>query len=289
MERNGLTVSMVFEAESANYGEGFGNITVLKKMGRSDHKQYTYISRQALRYNIMQQAAWDNTPVDGKSGVVQFAPETTIVEYPEIDLFGYLKTSAKKEKEKGGSNKRSAVVRLSNAIALEPFQGDMDYLTNMGLASRGGLDNAIAQSEIHKSMYAYTVTIDLDRVGVDGKVQIAKEERAARVKTFLETVQFLYRDIKGRRENLNPVFAVGGLYQRKNPYFENRLRLDRNCLDVSLLREVLNSADDVKINTTIGYMSGSFANDKEIKEELQPISVAALFEKIKGEVDACYE
>ena len=32
MERNGMTVTMVFLAESANYGDGVGNISTLKKM-----------------------------------------------------------------------------------------------------------------------------------------------------------------------------------------------------------------------------------------------------------------
>ena len=58
MNRNGLTVTMVFLAESANYGEGIGNITSLKKMTRGDNKQYTYISRQALRYSLVQQMGW---------------------------------------------------------------------------------------------------------------------------------------------------------------------------------------------------------------------------------------
>lgn len=63
MRKNGLTVTMVFLAEGANYGEGFGNVTTLKKMTRGDHQQYSYISRQAMRYNLMQQLEWDNTPV----------------------------------------------------------------------------------------------------------------------------------------------------------------------------------------------------------------------------------
>ena len=67
MIRNGLTLTMVFLAESANYGEGVGNITTLKKLSRGTYEQYSYISRQALRYNIIQQLGWDTTPVDGKS------------------------------------------------------------------------------------------------------------------------------------------------------------------------------------------------------------------------------
>lgn len=75
-----------------------------------------------------------------KSGVVQFAPSATIKDYPEIDLFGYMKTTAKGDEQKGGAATRSAVARLSNAIALEPFQGNLEFLTNMGLAVRGNLE-----------------------------------------------------------------------------------------------------------------------------------------------------
>ena len=88
MSKNGLTMTIVFVAESANYGEGLGNISNIKKMTRGNASQYSYISRQAIRYNIVQQAEWDNTPVEDKSGVVQFAPSATIEDYPEIDLFG---------------------------------------------------------------------------------------------------------------------------------------------------------------------------------------------------------
>lgn len=106
MTRDGLTFTMVFLAESANYGEGIGNITTLKKMTRGDFQQYSYISRQAMRYNIVKQLKWDNTPVDGKSGVVQFAPSATIEDYPEIDLFGYMKTTSKADDKKGGASTR---------------------------------------------------------------------------------------------------------------------------------------------------------------------------------------
>ena len=77
-----------------------------------------------MRYNIIQQLGWDDTPVDGKSGVVQFAPSATIQEYPEIDLFGYMKTSSKEEgkNEKGGALTRSAVAFFNclNASATVP-------------------------------------------------------------------------------------------------------------------------------------------------------------------------
>ncbi len=290
MSRQGLTATMVFLAESANYGEGVGNISTLKKMSRGNYEQYTYISRQAMRYNIVQQAGWDNTPVDGKSGVVQFAPSATIEDYPEIDLFGYMKTSSKEEgkSEKGGAATRSAVVRLSNAIALEPYQSDLEFLTNMGLARRQNLENGIAQSEIHRAFYTYTITADLDRIGIDGEISISAAKRAERMKVFLDTIQFLYRDIKGRRENLTPVFVIGGRYERKNPFFENRIILEKGSIRVNTLTEILESSNDVKEHTYAGLTSSIFANDSELKQTLKTGSVADTFGQLKKEVDDYY-
>lgn len=130
MKKNGLTMSLIIECGSANYGEGFGNISPLKKLTRGSGEVYTYISRQALRYNIIQQMGCDNTPVEVVSSkkVLQFHSDADIVTYPEIDLFGYMKTDSGEK-----ATTRSAVVRLSNAISLEPYAGDTDYLTNMDL------------------------------------------------------------------------------------------------------------------------------------------------------------
>ena len=65
MSRNGLTFTVIFLAESANYGEGVGNISTLKKMTRGNYEQYSYISRQALRYNMVHHLGGDTPPVDG--------------------------------------------------------------------------------------------------------------------------------------------------------------------------------------------------------------------------------
>lgn len=288
MNRNGLTLTMIFLAESANYGEGVGNISTLKKLSRGNYEQYSYISRQAMRYNLVQQLGWDKTPVDGKSGVVQFAPSATIEDYPEIDLFGYMKTSSKENDKRGGASTRSAVVRLSNAVALEPYQSDLEFLTNMGLAKRQGLENGIAQSEIQRSYYTYTITIDLDRVGVDGELSISKEEKADRVKALLDAVAYLYRDIKGRRENLSPLFVIGGRYARKNPFFENRIFVNKNKLATDTLAEIINSSDDIRENTVSGVLSGVFVNDGEIRKALNAGTIAEVFNHLKKEVDTYY-
>lgn len=289
MDNKGLTITMIFLAESANYGEGIGNITTLKKMTRGNYEQYSYISRQAMRYSLVRQLNWGNTPVDAKSGVVQFAPSATIKDYPEIDLFGYMKTMSKSDiKKKGGVLNRSAVVRLSNAIALEPYQSDFEFLTNMGMAKRAGLDNEIVHSEIQRSYYTYTVSIDLDCVGVDGEISVPQNEKSDRVKTLLDGIEYLYRDIKGRRENMSPLFIIGGCYERKNPFFENQIKLDNNKLGVKRLAEIVAQSEDIKANTVVGVAADTFENDTEIREKLNADTIGKAFEQLKKEVDKYY-
>lgn len=299
MENKGLTLSIIFEAESANYGEGFGNISSLKKMSRGDGYSYSYISRQALRYNIIEQLRWNNTPVSDADKVVQFKIDASIDKYPEIDLFGYMKTG--KNSPNGSSNTRVATVRLSNAIALENYNSDLDFLTNMALAKRDNLDNAIAQSEIHKSYYAYTITIDLDRVGIDeiildkkGKdankklIEIEKSERAKRINYLLKILKTLYRDIRGRRENLSPIFIIGGVYNIKNPFFENRLKVEKNKLIIETIKDTLKMDEEISKNTICGLVDSIFSNTEEIKKELNPKSVAEVIEELCKKVDKYY-
>ena len=304
MENKGLTLSIIFEAESANYGESFGNISSLKKLSRGDGNSYSYISRQALRYNIINQLGWDNTKVSNADKVVQFEKDASIENYPEIDFFGYMKTG--KNSVNGSSNTRNAVVRLSNAIALESYNSDLDFLTNMALAKRGGMDNAIAQSEIHKSYYAYTVTIDLDKVGIDeiikdkennkDKHEIDNKEKAKRVKELLKVLKTLYRDIRGRRENLSPIFIIGGVYNIKNPFFENRLKVNKNNLEIKTITDVLDLDTEIKNNTICGLVDSMFSNTEEIKKELkgklkeesEVQSVSYVIDELSKKVDEYY-
>src|SRR6056297_1188859 len=94
MKPMGLTMTMVTQINSGNYGEGFGNISSLKKLHRGDGNVYTYVSRQAIRYSLVNNLEWDDTDVTVDQSVVQYAPEATIDKYPEIDFFGYMKTTS---------------------------------------------------------------------------------------------------------------------------------------------------------------------------------------------------
>lgn len=288
MKNKGLTMTIIFEAESANYGEGIGNVATLKKMSRGNGDQYTYISRQAIRYNMMEQYGEKLAEVEamgsGEKKVIQFSEKATIEEFPEIDFFGYLKTA------KGTSGKkRSAKVRLSNAISTETFKGDLDFLTNKGLADRIDENMNIAQSEIHKSYYVYTITIDLDQIGIDDNYNISLEntEKIRRVNKLLDIIAFLYRDIRGRRENLAPLFVIGGVYDVKNPIFENLVRVDKNRV---LAKEIKAGIfEEMLKDTYCGMINGKFDNDHEIKEVLNAKTISEFFNTIKLGIKDYYE
>lgn len=296
MDKKGLTFTAIFLAESANYGEGIGNVATLKKISRNRGEQYTYISRQAIRYNIVEQLGENKANVkaegSGDKKVVQFSSETTIKDYPELDFFGYMKTV------KGDNSKnRSAIVRLSNAVSLETFKGDLEFLTNKGLVDRIDRNEKvfpnIAQAEIHKSYYKYTVTIDLDKIGIDelDEIEIENEEKARRVNKLLDTISLLYRDIRGRREDLKPLFIIGGVYDIKNPFFENVVDVRNN----KILVEKLTSGiyDFIENDTAVGIVKEQFENDTEIETELakrniKVLNVPEFFKQLKNKIDEYY-
>ena len=293
MEKKGLTITIIFLAESANYGESIGNVATLKKISRNRGEQYTYISRQAIRYNIIDQLEEKKSPVSKEKGVFQFKDEDLISDYPELDFFGYMKT---------GKNTvtRAAVVRLSNAISLETFKGDLEFLTSKGLADRYNKENNkkkmefndIAQSEIHKSYYKYTITIDLDMIGKEEEKDfIDNKEKARRVIKLLNTISLLYRDIRGRREDLKPLFVIGGVYDIKNPFFENIVDVKDNKILVNKLCSGI--YDYIEKDTISGIVKEQFENDTEVEVKLKEkninvLNVPEFFKQLKEKVDNYY-
>ena len=277
--KKGLTVSIIFNAQSLNYGEGIGNISELKKLTRADGNMYTFASRQAIRYDVVRLGHdlfnWNLQVVDKAKGTIQFRDDMSIEDSQEMDLFGYMKTNKKTDDSKGGSATREAVIRLSNAISLEPYRSDMDFLNNKGLADRIGEHPNLANVEQHLSYYTYTVTIDLSKVGIDGDIELSNEDKCNRVTQLLEIIKILNRNIRGRQENLSPLFVVGGMYDIANPFFLGRVKVegDKNGYKVSsdTIKEVVNSTflgKELKQSTYIGMVEGSFTNKDEFKDIL---------------------
>ena len=297
--KKGLTITMIFKAQSLNYGEGIGNISELKKLSRGDGSTYTFASRQALRYDIVRLGnkmfRWNLEVVDKSKGTIQFKDDLTIKDSQEMDLFGYMKTAKKTENEDGGSNIRSASVRLSHAISLEEYKSDMEFLNNKGLADRIADFPNLANIEQHLSYYTYTITIDLEKVGIDGDVNLDNSTKAQRVKELLEIIKVLNREIRGREENLSPIFIIGGIYKLNSPFFLGRIKLIGKNGEFSIGTEMLQDTttlklgdDSIEKDTYVGIVKNSFKNEEEIKSNFTTMNIQEFFENLENKVDEYY-
>lgn len=296
--KKGLSITLVFKAQSLNYGEGIGNILELKKLTRGDGSVYTYASRQALRYDIVRLGnkmfdwKYDDV-VDANQGTVQFKKELTIKDSEEMDLFGYFRTTKSEN-----SNTRSAAVRLSNAIALEEYKSDMEFLTNKGFADRIPRHADPVNVEQHLSYYTYTITIDLEKIGKDGDVELSSDEKSRRVDQLLDVIKVLNREIRGREENLSPVFVIGGMYDINSPFFLGRIKLNGKNGEFSIDTEMLKDTTTLTIgeqsiydDTRVGMLKNVFKNENEIDAmfEGKTMNVEDFFKGLKEEVSEYYK
>ncbi len=296
-DKKGLSITMIFKAQSLNYGEGIGNISELKKLTRGDGSVYTFASRQAIRYDIVRLGnkmfGWNLEVVDKSKGTIQFKDDLTIKDSEEMDLFGYMKTA-----KNDGSSIRSAAVRLSNAISLEDYKSDMEFLNNKGLADRIGEFPNLANIEQHLSYYTYTITIDLEKVGIDGEIEISNEQKAKRVNELLDVVKVLNREIRGRQENLSPVFVIGGLYNINSPFYLGRIKLNGKNGQFSIDTKMLQDASSLTIgeslifdDTEIGILENTFKNENELHEcfDEKISNIEVFFKNLKDDVNKFYK
>jgi len=321
-----LTLTIITQkATSLNYGENIGNVSILKKLSLGDNSQLTYVSDKALKYDIRrkgkEEKGWRlldekvkeliEKSKDGKKlNVDKFAKEL-VQEYQEFDLFGGLLTNLKGADGKkvelsyGDSVKRTAPVKITYAYSISKFQGDMDFMNNIEAYNRYIRHieqkdaQVITQSEQHTAHYHYTLAVDLDRIGVwEGENQtidvIPPEEKVKRIKDLLDIVRTLSRQIRGRYENLSPIFVIGGIYKIKNPFFMGSISA-KETEDGKLLLDVARILDckgiipeEERENTICGLLSGYFANEEEIREKLNCKSVGEVFEALKNKVGEIY-
>lgn len=113
---------------------------------------------------------------------------------------------------------------------------------------------------------------------------IGKKSKTKRVCQLLDVIGTLYRDIRGRREDLKPLFIVGGVYDTLNPFFENTVILDwkndKPEINVSALVQQLSlnyedqeSHANIADSTFIGIRDGFFANSSSDMKDSLPESM----------------
>ncbi len=228
-----IVMDIVFYGNSLNYDQGSGNYQELKKITKWDGRQYTLVSRYALRYSLLETARkmglWDiadgsmfQRHGEGDQKVIQPSDEILlsgeILKYPEFDLFGYLITSTTPQ------NFKEAPVKISHAVSLTPFRYDALFNANIGLANRmrkitGEMEPNPFTAEEHETYYLYTAVIDVDNIGKI-EVYLAKTVKEGNKQRTMNSVE-IRKDDKG-----NIDFKIQ--YRGKNEPLEFKYQKDRD-------------------------------------------------------------
>ncbi len=111
---------------------------------------------------------------------------------------------------------------------------------------------------------------------------------------LLEIIKLLNREIKGRQENLAPLFVIGGIYPIPNPFFLGRIALIdgvKDQIDIELLKDTVKTTvfdQEISQFTRIGYVSGIFKNENEFSEIAETMSVDEFFKALQQDVSEYY-
>ncbi len=293
MKNKALTLTVVASMTS-NYGEGLGNVGSVQKVYKNG-KAYAIRSRESMKNAIMVQSGlYDDLKVEQDKKVDQKAVSKDINVATNRALEGgYMSTI-------GDRKIRRSSFYLTDAISFYPFVNDTRFHNNLYLAQTYAKENGINiqekaanaglmpyQYEYDKSLKRYSITIDLDKVGIDENydTKASKEERAYRVKALLNAIKNLSLVVRGNMDNAEPIFVVGGIGERKTHYFENVIYIEANKLKIE---------EDLKAKLKEGYKSAllrgyNFENEKEIEAELNAGSIEEFFASLSKEVDEYYE
>lgn len=293
MKNKALTLTIIANMTS-NYGEGLGNIGSVQKVYRNG-KSYAIRSRESMKNAIMVQSGlYDDLEVQVDKSVNQKAVSKDINASNNRALEGgYMNTS-------NGTKIRKSSFYLTDAISFNSFVNETRFHNNLYLAQTYAKKTGISvqdkakeaglmpyQYEYDKSLKKYSITIDLDRIGVDENynAEANSEEKIYRVNALLDTVKTLTMVVRGNLDNAEPVLIVGGIGDRKTHYFDNVVQMENLRLKLG---------DDLKKKLSEGYKLGllegyNFENEDQIKSELNPISIEHFFDNLYEEVRAYYE
>ena len=303
--KKALTLTIVANMTS-NYSEGIGNIASVQKVFKN-RKVYSMRSRESLKNAIMVQSGMYDDLKTSRDGAAQkkVNEELNAANCRALEG-GYMSTQ-------GTTCIRKSSFYLTDAIATEHFvnenrfhnnlylaeQVDVPYMVKSNVASGGSYNYAASQGisvqesggesglmpyqyEYDKSLKIYSMTIDLEMIGKDENFQVEAnaEEKAARVCVLLDAVENLSLVVKGNLDNAEPIFAIGGLSDRKTHYFENVVQVEESQLIIS---------QDLKDKLARGFscalLRGNLLkNENEIIKELNPVSVSDFFENLRKEV-----
>lgn len=291
MEKKTITLTVVANMTS-NYSENLGNVGSVQKIYKKGHV-YAIRSRESLKNAIMVQSGMYDDLVTTVDGATQkeATPERNAANNRALEG-GYMTTGKE-------TYIRNSSFYLTDAVACEPFVNETRFHNNLYMASNYAKANNLNlqkdagkaglmpyQYEYEKSLRVYSMTIDLEMVGVDPNFMEEADpaEKAERVNSLLSAVENLSLVVKGNLDNAEPIFVVGGFSDRKTHYFENVVKVINNRLELS---------EDLIHKVEKGYSAAllrghNFDNEEEVIEKLHATSVDAFFETLRDQVQEYY-
>jgi CRISPR-associated protein Cst2 len=232
-------------------------------------------------------AAKDNKGAKSKNpSITQCLP----AQYIDDDLFGFMDAS------KGGTHKRTSPIRVAPLLAIDPYEGDLDFGTNYMGVDSGGTPN-IFETEIHGGLYRGTILIELDAVGKSREGEgessakpkeawnLKASEKAQRVDALLTSLQHLWSTGRQSRylSDISPKFVAAAMTVAKVPMFLESVQRKGDGLDVDALGEAVKDAAAITAAHCFGTRAGLFDPVPE-----GSVSVGEAFDMIRGWVKDYY-
>ena len=286
MKKTALTLTVIANMTS-NYGESLGNISSVQKVYRGG-KEYATRSRESLKNAICVQAGlYDDLQTSNDGAMQKLVTKDINAATCKALEGGYMST-------KDVTYIRNSSFYLTDAVAAEPFINDARFHNNLFLATNFAKANGLNvqnnasecglmpyQYEYDKSIKIYSITIDLEKVGVDENfgAEADNEEKCSRVLSIIDAVENLTLVVKGNLDNAEPIFVVGGLSPRKTHMFENAVKVMGKNLVIEPVKEKL------EMGFSCGLMrNGPLGNEDAVVRGLNPTTVPKFFGELREAV-----
>lgn len=324
MSKNIKCITLTVLTESPfplSYDQGFGNYSPIKKIqykngvhASTSVGTFTYELRRILHKDF----GWNLSGIvlnkNGKGEVKNLYSSLNNVERTdeyglETDIFGFMIPDKALSKV--------SPLRIIPFLSLNKYKGSTQLITNRGFLDRNFERNyydnegneiardenfpttqALATEEVMGDYYVYTITIELDRIGVvevekgkyllpEERKYMSKELREKAVKDIVMAITLLRREIKHGQVLLKPLAVFGGAFDMVVPYFWNDVEYDdeNNAIKLDSVAQTVESYEldknglilavdnRVKCKRSNDAMDVSNAPVKAIKELMSRIEV----------------
>lgn len=280
----GITLTILTESPvPLSYDQGYGNYTPIKKE-QYKNKIYAKTSIATITYDLRRilhkYYNWTLSDIvlnKKSSGEVKNLYsslnniESTEMNGLETDIFGYFLPAEGK-----GSLTKVSPLRIIPFRSLNAFKSTTQLITNRGFLENElgrkyyDKDNneiirddkfpttqALAVEEVMGDYYVYTVTLELDRIGVvevengslllpEDRKYMSKELREKAVKDILDAITVYTRNIKHSSVLLKPLAVFGGAFDKVVPFFWDDVVYNENNDSINL-NSVINTIQSYEL------------------------------------------